>query len=200
MRNHIVIIVSGLGDYVQSIKLATYHWKIYGLTPIVHSANWKNNKEPFEIKFKKLLDLVDSFLEKGKPVSLIGTSAGASLALNAFLLRKNGVNKFVNICGRLKVGPIVGPRSFIKMTKTSLAFADSVKKAEFGIKSLTKNDLKRIMTVRSMFGDQFVPPETSIVEGAKNITVPIVEHTLSIGISLMFYSAKIASFLTKTTT
>ena len=53
------------------------------------------------------------------------------------------------------------------------------------------------MTVRAMFGDELVPPETATVDGAHNIHVPTGEHMLSIGAALTLYSGPLISFLNK---
>lgn len=53
------------------------------------------------------------------------------------------------------------------------------------------------MTVRAMFGDELVPTDTTIIQGAYNTTVPTFEHVLSIGASLSIFSKPIIVFLTK---
>lgn len=51
------------------------------------------------------------------------------------------------------------------------------------------------MTVRAMFGDELVPPETTIVQGANNTVVPTPEHMLSIGAALTVFSHPLIAFL-----
>ena len=51
------------------------------------------------------------------------------------------------------------------------------------------------MTVRAMFGDELVPPETATIKGAHNTKVPIFEHVLSIGMSLTLFSRPLIVFL-----
>jgi len=53
------------------------------------------------------------------------------------------------------------------------------------------------MTAKAMFGDELVPPETIVIEGAHNTKIPTIGHALSIGISLTFFSKPLIGFLKK---
>lgn len=194
-RTHKVIIVPGLNGETDKITLATNHWRRHGLEPVVCSVGWQNGENNFRPKLKKLIDLVDKFSKNGETVSLVGLSAGGSAVLNLFFERKNNVRKVVNICGRLRTGPETGFRSFKARTKSSPAFAQSVKLFESREEKLTENDRKKIMTVRAMFGDELVPPETAIIKGAYNTAVPTPEHIFSIFMALTMFSKPVILFL-----
>lgn len=191
MKNK-VIIIPGLGDRVKMTQWATRNWSKYGLEPIVFSANWYSD-EILSEKLKRLLDQID--LYNGDKVSLIGCSAGASLALNAFIERKDSLNKVVSVCGRLKTGSQKGFRSLETRARKSKSFFDSVKLFEAKEHLLSPIDRSKIMTVRPMFGDELVPASTSTIEEAKNITVFTPEHTLSIYATLSLFSKSIIGFL-----
>ncbi|MDP1722901.1 MAG: hypothetical protein Q8L37_06890 [Candidatus Gottesmanbacteria bacterium] len=196
MRNvHTVIIIPGLGDETRVLGYITWHWKSYGLEPVVYSVGWRDGEESFRLKLNRLVKLIDEFVKKGAMVSLVGTSAGGSAALNAFTERKNKIHRVINVCGRLRVGPTTGLRSFASKTKSSPAFAQSVRLCEQSIKRLAVADRKKIMTVHAMFGDELVPSETTIIEGANNIQVPTAEHIVSIGAALTVFSKSLISFL-----
>lgn len=190
-----VIVIPGLGDNTRVLEIVTLHWKNHGFMPYVHSVGWRNNKDPFGIKLQKIVSLIDHFLKRGDTVSLVGTSAGGSAVLNAFFERKSVIYRVVTICGRLRIGPTIGFRSFTNMTKTSPSFAESVRMCDKREKSLTLADKKKIMTVHTQLGDELVPPETATISGALNIQVPMVEHVLSIGSTLTFFSKPIIDFL-----
>lgn len=191
---HRVIFVPGLGDDTKLLNWSVRNWKKYGLEPVVHSVGWRDGGNSFEPKLQRLLSLIDEFVEQGNLVSLVGTSAGGSAVLNAFIQRKDSIHKVVNVCGRLKVGPTSGLRSFQSKTQSSPAFAESVKLCESGIKSLSKSDLKKIMTIHAMFGDELVPSETTIIHGAINQKVPTPEHMLSIASALTIFSKSLIDF------
>lgn len=196
-QKHYAIIIPGLGDNTRVLEWAVGHWKRYGLDPIVYSVGWRDGEESFRPKLKKLVMLIDQYRKNGDKVSLVGTSAGGSAAMNAFIERKRTIHRVINVCGRLKVGPTTGLRSFATQTKSSPAFAESVRICEKGIEELTVTDRRKIMTVRAMFGDELVPPETTIVDGAYNTQIPSGEHLLSIGAALTICSDPLISFLTK---
>jgi len=194
MKKHYVIIVPGLGDETKKLQFATYHWRWFGLIPIVYSIGWRDGKD-FRPKLNQIITLIDTYAQCGNAVSLVGTSAGGSAVINAFYKRKNNICKVINVCGRLKVGTHKGFRSFELRTKTSPAFAQSVLLCEKNLTSLTKSDKNKIMTVQAKFGDELVPSETTLIEGAFNATVPTLEHMFSIVLSLTLFSKPLILFL-----
>ena len=181
-----VIIGPGLSGRVGGIKLLTRNWpKKYGLTPEIVEIVWKDNKG-LSLKLQKVLDLIDEFVKRGDQVSLVGCSASGSLMLNAFTKRRYVIHKVVNIGGFLRPGNARGIRSFAVRSKASLAVRESVARFEKSESKLTKGDRIKIMTIRPLF-DELVPPETVVINGAHNKTVPILEHVLGISIALVAY-------------
>ena len=192
--NHKIIIIPGLGNNVALTSWAVGNWKNYDLEPVVYSMNWHHPTETFQTKLNKLTNLVDQFKHKSCAVSLIGCSAGASAALNAFLERKSSVNKAISLCGRLKTGSQTGSRSLKTRSKSSPTFADSVSFFENREDMLTKEDKKRIMTVRSTL-DELVPADTATLTNVTNITIPVIEHSLSIYLALKIFNRPLIDFL-----
>ncbi|MBU1886074.1 hypothetical protein KKE34_05745 [Patescibacteria group bacterium] len=177
------------------LKAATNHWRKQGLEPIIHPIGWHDGEDSFEPKLHQLIEVIDRFAEAGDKVSLVGTSAGGSAALNAFIERRETIHRVINVCGRLRVGPTTGFRSFESKSKTSPAFAEAVKLCEAQESTLSDSDKQKIMTMRALFGDELVPSETTILQGAYNTTVPTAEHVLSIGSSLTVFSKPLIVFL-----
>lgn len=195
-KEHKVIVIPGLGDHrTKPLEMAVNHWRSQGLDPIVHAVGWHDEEGSFAPKLHRLVEMIDSFVGQGDTVSLVGTSAGGSAALNAFIERRDVVHRVINVCGRLRVGPRTGFRSFESKSKSSPTFAESVQLCEAQEKSLTAADRQKIMTVRAMFGDELVPPETTILQGAYNTRVPTPEHVLSIGAALTAFSRPLIVFL-----
>lgn len=195
-KEHKVIVIPGLGDgRTKPLELLTSHWKRQGLEPVIHAVGWHDGEDSFEPKLHRLVEMIDGFVDQGDVISLVGTSAGGSAALNAFVERKNVVHRVINVCGRLRVGPTEGFRSFESKSKSSPAFAESVKLCETQEKLLLPADRQKIMTVRAMFGDELVPPETTVLQGAYNTIVPTPEHVFSIGSALTIFSRPLIIFL-----
>lgn len=186
MTKHYVVIIPGLGDESTKIRLATYHWRLLGLTPIVHRIWWKNHGNHFAPKLGRLVTLIDKLSKGGNKVSLVGTSAGGSAVLNAFVKKKNKISKTVSVCGALKKSREKGFRSFEKRTAESPAFGESITMFEKLEPSLTKKDRKQIMTIRALF-DELVPGNCAQVKGADNRQIFSAEHVFSIWMSLSFY-------------
>ncbi len=195
-RKHFVIIVPGLGDEIRATKFLTWHFRRNGLEPVVHRVGWQNEEQEFKPKLDRFVRYIDELSKKGT-VSLIGCSAGGSAVLNAFLVRPKAIEKVVTVCARLRTGPTTGWRSFAAKTKSSNAFAQSVKLFESRERELTRSYRKRILTVHAMFGDELVPPETATVEGAYTIKVPTMEHVASIAAALSVFSGEIIRFILK---
>ncbi len=192
---HRVIIIPGLGDEVKKISWATNHWRKHGLEPVVHSIGWHDGKE-FQSKLQTLVEMIDQFIQYGDRVSLVGCSAGGSAVLNAFIKRKDVVNRVINVCGRLRPGKQRGFRSFEKRTASSISFAQSVKLFESREDLLSDQDRQKIMTVRPFFGDELVPENTLVLGGAYNTVIPTIEHVFSIAMALTIFSRPLINFLT----
>lgn len=196
-KKHHTIIIPGLGDEVNKMIWATYHWRRSGLDPIVHSVGWHGGEKEFQPKLQILVDMIDEFADDGDRVSLVGCSAGGSAALNAFFERREAVYRVINVCGRLRTGSQNGFRSFDARTATSPPFAESVKLFESHENLLTHQDRQKVMTVRALFGDELVPADTTILRGAYNTVVPTPEHVLSIAMALTIFSKPLITFLAK---
>ena len=194
-RKHFVIIVCGLGDKELGLRIATRHFRLHGLTPVVHLIGWHSEETDFVPKLDRLIALIDLCAQDGNRVSLIGTSAGASAVLNAFVQRKDVVNKVISVTGVLRPSVEKGWRSFETRTKSSRPFAQSVTLFVSKEQTLSKADRKRIMTIYPKFGDELVAPDTATLDAAVNIQIPTTEHVLSIGLALTVFSGPIFKFL-----
>ena len=193
-QKHIVILIPGLGDNFQWIKFLIGNWeRKHGLIARFHVMPWQGDEHEFEPKLQRLLGDIDSHLENGDKVSLVGLSAGGSAVINAFALRSDKILKVVNVCGRLRAGEDVSALSGI-VGKTSFSFIKSVLRCEEVLKSLSTKQKQKILTIRPFY-DEIVPVSTVTIEGAKNIQINSIEHVLSIGLALSLYSRKIIDHL-----
>lgn len=182
-----VILIPGLGDKVRSLSFATHNWeKMYGVVPFVHPMRWMGSEESFETKLKRLIALIDNLCARGYDVSLLGTSAGGSCVINAFCERKRKIKRVINVCGRLKKGENVFP-SLDWASQKSPSFRQSVLQCEENMKHLTHQDTKKIVTIRPLF-DEVVPTVLVPIEGATNIRIIAVEHSISIILAMTLYS------------
>jgi hypothetical protein len=195
-KKHRVIIIPGLGDDVNKMSWVIRLWRRHGLEPMIHSIGWHDGKK-FQPKLRILIEMIDQFTQDGDRISLVGCSAGASAALNAFIERKNVLHRVINVCGRLRSGNQLGFRSFAARTVTSPSFAQSIKLFEKHEHLLSNQDRQKIMTVRALFGDELVPTDTTILRGAYNTVIPTLEHALSIAMAVTLFSRPLITFLKK---
>lgn len=183
---HKVIIVPGLNGDTNNIYRLTRKWpEKYGLNPVMASIDWKDG-EDFEPKLRRLTSLIDRFADQGDTISLVGCSAGGSGVMNAFVERKDVITCVVNNGGFLRPGTAKGLRSFEQRTAFSPAFGESILRFSELEPTLTPEDREKILTVRPLF-DELVPPETVVISGAMNTTVPMLGHVLGLALALVKY-------------
>ncbi len=194
---HYVIIVNGLGGETTPLRWATASWKQYGLTPIVFHIDWKEKNTNLENKLNSFLEKIDSLISSENKVSLIGCSAGAGFVLNAFLERRNAIDHVINICGPVRMDrpQTIKLRSISWWKNVSPLLIQSLTRLEDNFHKLRDSDIEKIMTIRAAFGDELVPSETIMVKGAYNITIPTIEHTLSIYLALTIFKKRLIKFL-----
>lgn len=191
---HAVIVIPGLGDRVRSLSFATRNWsREYGITPFIHPMHWVGSEEPFETKLKRLVGLIDELYMEGFTISLLGTSAGGSCVINAFCERKSKIKTVINVCGRLKKGEHTFP-SLDWAAQKSPSFKQSVILCEENVKQLTPQDTEKIVTIRPLF-DEVVPSNLVPIEGATNIRIVAIEHSISIILAMTLYSKTIIDVL-----
>lgn len=191
LRKHNVVFAPGLGDDNPLLRWEMKRFESNGFVVHVHPAPWGNKNEELKPKLERLIRLIENLAASGDKVSLVGISAGASLVLNAYILKTNKITGVVNLFGRLrsKSSP-----SLNFAARNSSAFKESVLMFEKNETKLTNADRKKILTVRAMF-DETVPLSTTPLAGAKNIQVPLIEHTLSIYLGVLIYKRVITDFL-----
>ncbi|MCL5090634.1 MAG: hypothetical protein M1514_01345 [Patescibacteria group bacterium] len=189
----IAIIVPGLGNENKGHELLVKWWKLWNIKTYICGLNWKIEENGFTEKLKKITDLIDKLYAPNKKISLIGTSAGGSAVLNAFIARKNKVHRIVNVCGRLRSGDALF-YTFEKAASKSPSFKESVLKFEKTETKLTNQDKEKIMTIKPIW-DEIVPASTVKIKGAKNILVPSIGHVLSISLSLSLFAYPIIEFI-----
>jgi|SRR3989344_771958 len=178
---HSVIFIPGLGNRKAGIMLLTKHWKRYGFEPIVHSVGW--NSEPWQPKEKRLVELIGSLSAAGNRVSIVGISAGASAAMNAFALRKEIIHRAISLCGCISVRD-----AKTKAGLESRAFRESLTAFETQERNLSSADRQRILTLYPRFGDGRIERDDSLLEGSRHVEIPCGGHALSIGLTLTIFS------------
>lgn len=167
----------------------------WGVVPHVFDTRWRTEERGYMEKQERAVKLVDSLSNSTDTISLVGNSAGSSLALNIFGKRKKQIAKVVINCGRIRDGDWPW-FSFAQAAASSPSFRESVLQAQELEKTLTSDDRIKIMTLRPLF-DEVVPPFTVPIQGSRNDVVYSVEHSVTIALNLTLFRGRILDFIMK---
>jgi len=190
MAQH-VIYVPGLGDHHpygqdKAIRL----WRFFGLQPHYFPLGWAD-VDGFEVKKKRLADLVDQLQGQGHTVSLVGVSAGAGAVLNLYAERPD-IHAVVLICGKVNHPETVGSQVY----KHNPDFKESMYLLQSNLPKLNAAQRKRILSIHPRI-DHSVPPADTRIEGAHEKTLPGIGHRSGIFSGVIFGSASIGRFIKK---
>jgi len=156
--------------------------------------DWADGQS-FEVKLNLVLKTVEEVSQDGKKVSLIGNSAGGTMAVNAFISRPDLVFKVITTCSPLRTGGRRHPlldrtdKGF-PVVKAALARLDSLSS------SLDSEQRKRIMTFIPSH-DEIVPPLSMVLEGSMDKKYFGFNHLLNGAYAQVAYAKEMKSFLRK---
>ncbi len=186
-----VIFIPGLGDVPDPrFQLALVRsWKKYGVEPETFLMRWADN-ELWQVKFDRLLKRIDELNKEGYAVGLVGASAGASVAINAFAERPDIIVGVVLVAGKVNRPGSIG--SDLKKNNTALPV--SVSLTGSSLDKLSPAKKLRILS-RHAFMDNYVHRSDSLIPGAINQTVPSIGHVLTIASQLVFGAPSFLKFL-----
>ncbi len=191
-KEHHVIIVRGLGDHRlmrSQWNFITKLWGLFGVKVHVFTPGWADGKS-FAPKLKRLTDQVDYLTGQGFLVSLVGISAGASAAINAYVSNRDKIHKVVFICGKIHSPDKVNARYFIE----NPAFKDSLDLSTANSQKLGAIDQQKILYMHAL-SDMTVPPGLNKLAGVQTKAVIAFGHILGIAVAVTFYSRTICRFL-----
>lgn len=190
MSRHTVIYVPGLGDRrIGGRRLLVASWRLYGVRPVIHQMNWADG-QPFVTKFQALLNHIDERAAAGERVSLVGESAGASAALNAYAARQDVIHSVACICGKLRHPETISPTTYAR----NPAFAESMAQLPGSLIGLSEAKRRRVRSVHPL-ADPTVPVADTIIPGAQERTIPTVGHAASIILGNLLFSWRLVPFL-----
>ena len=187
-----IMYIPGLGDHkIAGQRRAIALWRLHCVTAEVFQMNWADS-ETWERKFAHLLERIDELTTNGVRVGLVGASAGASAAINAFAVRQDTVAGVVLISGKVNHAETVGQ----EVRSKNPSFWTSIQACEHSLSQLGSNERRRIQS-RYAFKDMVVTATDSYVQGADNRVQPSVGHVTTIGTQIIFAAPLIIKFLKK---
>ncbi|TAH36609.1 hypothetical protein EYC59_00320 [Candidatus Saccharibacteria bacterium] len=190
MTKNAVIYVFGLSDHrARGQTLAVKTWRLYGVTPQVFHMYW-HEPRPFADTLAKLLARIDELVGKGYAVSLVGTSAGASVAIAAYAARPATLHAVVCICGKLRNPETISPYTY----RTNPAFRESMAQTATNLEKLNPEQRSRILSIRPV-SDGLVPPADTVVSGAHHRRLYTRGHAFTIGYCVVLYAPFFLRFI-----
>lgn len=185
-----LIYIPGLGDSNptnQRRAVATWRW--WGVQAELFHMNWAD-KEPWEPKFTRLLDRIDALDQAGEAIGLVGASAGAAAAINAFAARKDKIVGVVLIAGKVNRPEAIGER----YRREDPAFVTAAYDCEKALVTLDAADRRRILS-RYALADETVYKPDSRIPGARNRLAPSIEHAFTIATQITLGAPSFIYFL-----
>ncbi len=194
MRRISGIYVPGLGDdKTRGQDSAIEDWNKRGIDLEYHAIGWADKDTPFSEKLDLLCKRIDELYEESGRIVLVGSSAGASAVLNAYVRKRDKVRAVVTICGKIQQKHPLKPNDFTD----NPPFRESLKILPATLRQLDSHDLDHIMTAYPWF-DGRVPIEDAQISGAHHQRINMVGHFLSIATAITIGKRPLAKFIQST--
>lgn len=186
-----VIYVPGLGDkydIVRRIGLWLWRFQLRGARVTFVSMKWSVADDSYEAKVARIADAISNS-KAGEQIVLIGESAGGGMVL-ANWLNDTRVDAIVTVCGKNKGRENISETTY----RRNPAFRSAMIDAEGALADSSESARARVLTVYSP-QDTVVPPEDTLVHGAREMTIPTGGHGRTIVTVLFAYAHRIIKTL-----
>lgn len=192
MRRH-VIYLPGVNDNKIGQRILVKHWYIYGVRPHYHYIGWADTYETFTQKLNKLLQRIDILNGSGKVVSLVASSAGASMAIHALAERPDKLQRVITICGKLRRPETVNDHYRLGFPP----FFESISSLGDSLKKIDKSTLHKVVNIRPIY-DNVVDVEDMGIDGCRSYRIATRGHAMSISLALTFFAPRIIKLIKET--
>jgi pimeloyl-ACP methyl ester carboxylesterase len=188
---HYIIYFPGLGDdSTGSIQQkAIKKWQKYGISTYYLPMHWQS-EETYSTKLERALRVVDELGSAGHQISLVGASAGASMAMNTFASRKDKIISAVFISGKINRPRTMGS----KYTAPNPALMPCVEASSKAVAELTKDDKQKMLILYPLY-DGTVTKDDSFIPGVKVNRVVSMLHSISIYMCLTIFKIISINFI-----
>ena len=185
-----VIYIPGIGDDSLGQGKIVRTWRWWRVESELFSMHW-SDKQPWDTKFKELLERIDALANEGKLVGLVGASAGASAVINAFAERPTVVGV---VC---IAGMIDQPDTIVRhFRQNNPSFVESAYRCQEALRKLSASRRQQILSRYALI-DEVIRKEYSQISGARNRRSPSIGHFLTITTQITFGAPSFLRFLKK---
>ena len=184
MKKHFVYL-PGLGDgFFNKLRRAMLiGWRLRGLDVSFVELNWGDQDELAEAKYRRALEHIAKY--RDRKVTLIGESAGGSMALRLFLEPNSKVDNVITVCGYNSGAEYVDTSH----QEVHPAFIPTVKKVDRLLNNIDSSKAQSITTYYSP-SDEVVGFKRTKIANAKAVKLPPLLHVGAIGYFLIRTSIK----------
>jgi pimeloyl-ACP methyl ester carboxylesterase len=197
-QQHTVLVIPGFQanrERTRFLSEQTMPWRIHGLSTIVFPVTWEEGT--FKGKLKELKEEIDVELDQEKKVSLLGVSAGGTLAV-AGMIERPEVHRAVTVSSRLRSITVPNYAQLDAINAVSPSSVQGVEWLEEHDAELNQEMRKRVLNTRACSGDTQVHPSMSFIKGAENVWMPHARsHIRAVSDALTVHSEVIVDFLKK---
>lgn len=187
---HIVLYIPGLGDsYDRFREKALRAWPLFGVEAWLVPMTWYDGVS-YEEKYQRVSELITSLAREDVHISLVGESAGGSMALNLFAAHPE-VASLVTIAGVNRSSAPVAARTL----RRGPAFATSRQRVARSLASIPASRRQAIWTISGLV-DSAVRARDSHIPGAHNRHIWTIGHLVTITVCLTLLSGYVI-FLAK---
>lgn len=178
---HYIVYIPGLGDSYDGLRrFLLFFWRIYGVKVEHVPVKWYDGKS-YQEKYKRVAAAVQNAQALGYTVSVMGESAGGSMAMNIFA-RNELIHRLISLCGVNSYKTPISPRIF----ERGPAFKESVSILNASQAGAIKRE-QQITSITALY-DETVPIKSNIIPGARRVTIWSIGHLITIVLSLSILS------------
>src|SRR5688572_3509184 len=193
-KQHHIIYIHGLGDYLlrNAIqKIVLQPWRLFGVRPHYHIIRWADQRSTFKEKLSVLLEHIDKLHKQGHTISLVGASAGASMALVALAKRPNEIHRVVCIAAKLRdIHTLHMTASYV----INPAYKDALELFQKIESKFSTNMRRRVLLIKPQT-DRLVPVRDMYLQGAQIHQLSTNGHLVTIFLALTRYRRIILDFI-----
>ncbi len=189
MKYHIIYL-PGLGDDKPFQPVLFSWWPLLGVRAHFERIGWSDGTESFKAKLQRVLDRIDVLARPGCAVSLIGASAGASMAVHAYSVRQDSIRRVILICGKIQNIETVSEGYYHE----NPAFRGSLERLPVVLKDLSSRDKAKMLIVQPRF-DNVVNRADMLIPGVEVLPIPTSGHAKSIAAAMTIYSRRLVRFI-----
>jgi len=179
---HHIIYIPGLGDRNDGIRaFFLKYWQIFGVRTQLVPMQW-NDGASYDEKYDDVVRAIKAAQAEGFRVSLVGESAGASMAMNVFA-KDTSLHRIVSLSGVNSHRTPISPHLFAK----SPAFEQSVSNLHQSQQRSVVDRKHQISSITALV-DATVPVKVNKIKMVRSFRVPSIGHVPTILLCLSIYS------------